>query len=140
MFTRKSVILALILCGGAYQSCLPYRGFARNSVSKCIYFIPAESRIYKTCEDGKYTITSFIVEGRYDSVTLVNGQPNTFFPIFESLENMSFPISHDSISNYINRRISISFRTTEHSTSYNLSIKPADWKKDTLFFTYYYNR
>jgi hypothetical protein len=138
---RLSVILLGAACMLAGQSCLPYRGFARNKQSGCLFFVTGTKTVVNKCAEGNYKyFASIEVRGRYDTVKYIDSRPVSFYPIFESTNDITLPFSLIDIIPATNNEITISFGTNSRAESYALSIRKEDWTKDTLAFIYYYHR
>jgi len=125
----------------AFQSCMPYHSYETSRRSDCVFLLTKTFEIVQNCKEGKFnTFTGLKVEVRYDTIRIVNGKPSDGFTLFKSDGSISLPYKlNDSIIKNMGRKMSISIETDVREFAYSLSIDSFP-KKDTLPFTFYYNK
>jgi hypothetical protein len=123
------------------QSCMPYHSYETSKRSDCVFLLTRTFEIVQNCKEGKFnTFGSLNVEVKYDTIKIENGKPSDRFTLFKSDGPISLPYKlNDSVIKYMNRKMSISLETDLREYAYALRIDSIS-KKDTLPFTFFYNK
>jgi len=97
--------------------------------------------VQKKCNDGDYNyITDLTISVKYDTARMLNGRPSSSYILYEAQGRIDFPCKLDTILKNQTDRVSISMNTNIRGSSYSLELDSKEWGKDTLAFTFYYNK
>ena len=131
----------LVLFLAAFQSCMPFHSYERNKRSDCVFLLTKTFEIVQNCKERKFnTFRNLEVEVMYDTIKIEDGKPSDRFTLFKTDGSFSLPYKlNDSVIKYMNRKMSISIETDLREYGYALSFDSIS-KKDTLPFTFFYNK
>jgi hypothetical protein len=131
----------LVSCLAAFQSCMPFHSYETSRRSECVFLLTKTFEIVQNCKDGNFdTLTSLEVKVIYDNIKIEDGKASDRFTLFKTDGPISLPYKlNDSVIKNMNRKMIISLRTDVRDRSYALRIDSIP-KKDTLAFTFYYNK
>jgi hypothetical protein len=125
----------------AIQSCMPFHSYETSRRSECVFLLTKTFEIVQNCKDEDFnTFTTLEVEVMYDTIRIEDGKASDRFTLFKTDRTISLPYKlNDSIIANMNRKMSISLTTDVRDRSYALRIDSFP-KKDTVPFTFYYNK